>query len=93
MEGGRVAYVLIEKPTPGEARTSKFIDFRISRENTSAGCLNQEEMSVLVKHRFINEDHTFSPVGLFPQHLAVSIVYWFCGCCDSDSTSQGAHLS
>lgn len=28
--------VLIERPTPREARTSKFIDFRISHENTSA---------------------------------------------------------
>lgn len=48
------ADLLIESLTPGEERTSKFIDFRISRENTSAGCLNQEETSVLVKHRFTN---------------------------------------
>lgn len=54
MAAGRGADVLIESPTPREARTSKFFDFRVSRENTSAGCLNQEKTSVLVKHRFTN---------------------------------------
>lgn len=56
--GGAVvagADVLIESPTPGEARTSKFIDFRISPENTSAGTLNHEETSVLVKLSLVHK--------------------------------------
>lgn len=47
---GGAAHVLIECPTPREARTSKCIDFMIWNENICAGCLNQEETSVLVKH-------------------------------------------